>query len=145
MTFVPTTAATTAGGTAAAAAAARRRREMQREEEQMTGYSKEDVEGWEFKIVRSATRKFRKREIVRQLCAEEAKAGWEMLEKFDDRRIRFKRRVDQRAGDAHLRTDPYRTQFGIGEDTLGFTIAVAILLGLGVVALIAFLVFGLNG
>jgi hypothetical protein len=143
MTFVPATVTTTAGATAAAAAAARRR-EQQREEEQMSGYNKEDLEGWEFKIVRSATRKFSKPEIVRQLCAEEAKAGWEMLEKFDDRRIRFKRRTDNRAGDSYLRTDPYRTQIGISEDRLGLTIAAAITLGLGVVFLVAFLVFGLN-
>jgi len=135
MTFVPTTAA---------AAAARRRREQQQEEEQMTGYSKEEVEGWEFKIVRSATRKFKNPETVREVCAEEAKAGWELLEKFDNQRIRFKRRVDNRTGDAHLRTDPYRTQIGMSEDKLGLSIAVAILLGLGVVALTAFLVFGLN-
>jgi hypothetical protein len=145
MTFVPTTAATTAGATAAAAAAARRRREMQREEEQMTGYSKEDLEGWEFKIVRASTHKFKNPEFVRQVCAEEAKAGWEMLEKFDNQRIRFKRRVDQRAGDAYQHDDPYRTQIGWSEKTRELTIVGAVLIGSGLLALTAFLVFGLNG
>jgi len=41
---------------AAMAAAARRRQE---EEEKMTNYNKEDLEGWEFKIVRSNIGRFR--------------------------------------------------------------------------------------
>ena len=48
----------------AAAAAAERRRRRNLEEEQMTAYRKDDLEqGWEFKILRSATAQFRKPEI----------------------------------------------------------------------------------
>jgi hypothetical protein len=94
----------------AAAAAARRR---QLEEEEMATYSKEDLDGWEFKIMRSEMGRFRNYERVRELCQEEGKAGWEMVEKFDDNRIRFKRRVEHRSSDAHLGTDPYRTRVGV--------------------------------
>jgi hypothetical protein len=88
MTFIPTTTATTAAITAAAAAQ-RRARELRKDEEQMTKYAGDELEGWEFKIVRSATRKFKDTEFVQRVCEEESRAGWEMLEKFDDSRIRF--------------------------------------------------------
>ena len=68
-------------------AAAARQRQM-REEEKMTGYNKSDLDGWEFKIVRSSFGSFRSPEKIEKLCREEARAGWEMLEKFDDYRIR---------------------------------------------------------
>ncbi|MEW5796387.1 MAG: hypothetical protein AB1772_08485 [Candidatus Zixiibacteriota bacterium] len=108
-----------AGG--AAAAAAKRRRE-QKEEEEMTRYNSGDLSGWEFKIVRSATGRFSSREAVQSLCAEEARAGWELLEKFDNSRIRFKRRIERRAQDQTLAVDPYRTHVGISEGGLAFVI-----------------------
>ncbi len=117
-------AATTAGSTAAIAAAAAKKR---REEEEMSGYKTDDLKGWEFKIVRSNTGKFRNLEAVNRLCQEEAQAGWEMLEKFDDQRIRFKRRTEKRSMDAHLPNDPYRTSVGMSENR-GLVMA----LGLGV-------------
>ena len=72
---------------------------------------------------------------------EEARAGWEMLEKFDDYRIRFKRRVENRTEDRHLGSDPYRTQIGITGNMLEWSIAGGVIAGLGLVALIAFLVY----
>jgi hypothetical protein len=110
--------ATAGGAAAAAAAAARQRRLQQEEEERMAGYDSKDLEGWEFKIVRANTRRFRTAAAVKQLCEEEAKAGWEMVDKFDDQRIRFKRRIEKRAGDQYLTIDPYRTQIGISEGQL---------------------------
>jgi hypothetical protein len=115
-----------AAGAAAAAAAARRRRE---EEETLTPYNKDDLEGWEFKIVRSNFGRFHNYEIVQKLCQEEARAGWEMVEKFDNERIRFKRRIDKRSGDRQLDFNPYRTTVGFGEGR----IAAIILIGLAVV------------
>ena len=145
MSLIPITAAIIAASTAAttAAATARRRRE-QLEEEQSTGYRKDDLEGWEFKIVRTATRRFRRPDAVRQLCDEEARAGWEMLEKLDDCRIRFKRSVEHRAHDAYLDGDPYRTQVGISANRLELSIAAGVVLAMGVVLLAAMLVFGLG-
>ena len=114
-------------------AAAARQRQM-REEEKMTGYNKSDLEGWEFKIVRSSFGSFRNPEKIEKLCREEARAGWEMLEKFDDYRIRFKRRTDKRATDQFAEIDPYRTGYGSGSGvSVWISIIIAVLLvGLGV-------------
>lgn len=108
------------------AAAVKKQRE--REEEDMTGYSKADLEGWEFKIVRSSFGKLCKPKAVQELCEQEARAGWEMLEKFDNYRIRFKRRIDKRSMDRFIENDPYRTETS--------TAGVSVMLILGVTLLI---------
>jgi len=106
------------GGIVAAsnAAAERRRRELRAaEEESMTDYTRDDIrEDWEFKIVRSESGAFRRPEVLERLIEEEAQAGWVMLEKFDDNRVRFKRPRSARARDDFLPDgfDPYRTQYG---------------------------------
>nr|MBN2276670.1 hypothetical protein [candidate division Zixibacteria bacterium] len=135
--------AVTGGGTAASMAAiiaAREAARKRQEEEDMTGYDKDDMDGWEFKIVRSATGKFKKYEEVRKVCDEEAKAGWELLEKFDDYRIRFKRRVEKRAGDQFLNADPYRTNTGLSSNVLGLTIAGIIIFLAGMAGLLFILI-----
>lgn len=81
----------------------------------MTTYNSQDMDGWEFKIVRANTNKFKNPETLKQICAEEAKSGWEMIEKFDNQRIRFKRRIDRRSMDQHAAIDPYRTNLGFSE------------------------------
>jgi hypothetical protein len=127
-----------AGGAAAAAiAAAHRKRVQEEEEERMVSYNSNDLDGWEFKIVRANSRRFRNHAAVKQLCEEEAKAGWEMVEKFDDQRIRFKRRVEKRGDDLHLDIDPYRTLVGISEGQL----VVSIFGVIAILALVAWLVF----
>ena len=89
----------------------------------MATYSAQELaEGWEFKILRSVGRPFRKPEILRTVLAEEAQAGWALVEKFDDSRLRFKRPVSSRAQDAERALDPYRTQYGISELALGLII-----------------------
>jgi len=52
--------------------------------------------------------------VLSRLLEEEARAGWVMLEKFDDSRIRFKRSRSARARDGLLPdgVDPYRTRYG---------------------------------
>ena len=106
MAFVP----------AAGAAAARRRRMMLAEEEEdMAKYTQDGlVNDWEFKIVRSESAAFRKPEVLRKVIEEEARAGWVMLEKFDDRRVRFKRPRSARTRDAlpPPDVDVYRTRYG---------------------------------
>jgi hypothetical protein len=113
----------------AGAAAAERRRQMlfAEEEEDMAKYTQDDLQqDWEFKIVRSDTAAFRKPEVLNRLIEEEAQAGWVMLEKFDDGRVRFKRPRSARARDALLPddVDPYRTQYG------GYSAQRAVMLGL---------------
>jgi hypothetical protein len=126
------------GAHVAAHAAAKKKRQ---EEEEMTKYTKDELDNdWEFKIVKSATGAFSKREAVEQVRTEEAMAGWVMVEKFDDNRIRFKRPISAQRNDFNLPPDidPYRTNFGLSEGALGLSI-VGIMLGLG--GLIALLVF----
>jgi hypothetical protein len=120
---VPVIGATAATSAAVAAEAARKLRE---EEEELTPYKSEEIEGWEFKIVRSVTGQFKKPETVQRLLEEESRAGWEMLEKFDDNRIRFKRKIENRTNDRYLEIDPYRTQFGISQGQLGLVITATI-------------------
>jgi len=98
----------------------------------MTKYGSDEIEGWEFKIVRASTRKFKNREFFRATCEEEARAGWEMLEKFDDNRVRLRRKIEHRDGDLHREIDPYRTLVGISMDHLGFLIAASVLAGTGI-------------
>jgi CHASE3 domain sensor protein len=81
----------------------------------MNEYTQDSSSGdWEFKIVRSDSAAFRNPEVLKKLVEEEARAGWVMLEKFDDNRVRFKRPRSARAKDAFLPddVDPYRTQYG---------------------------------
>jgi hypothetical protein len=123
--------------TAAVAAAAAAARRMRQEEESMTAYTPADLaEGWEFKIVRSNTRIFRDPARLRQVLEEEARAGWVLLEKFDDSRIRLKRPTAARANDATLSLDAYRTRVGISDITLALTIMGCMFGVLGLVALI---------
>src|SRR5438105_3951490 len=126
---------TSAALTAAAAARAR-------QEEEMTPYSTTDLAGnWEFKILRSATRKFRDPMVLHAVLAQEARAGWTLVEKFDDTRVRLKRPASARDGDAALDFDPYRTWTGISP--AAFVILV-MLATLTVFALLAGLIFGIT-
>ena len=131
-------AAASGAAAAAAAEAARRRRE---EEEHMTGYTPADLaEGWEFKILRSATSAFRDPARLREALDQEARAGWVLVEKFDNQRLRLKRPAAARAGgaDAALGFDPYRTTYGIGEGKLAAIILASVL---GTIALVILVVF----
>jgi hypothetical protein len=134
-------AATAGAGAAIAAGAAAVAARMREEEEKLTTYNKDDMDGWEFKIVRANTRYFRKPVNLQKTCEEEAKAGWEMVEKFDNARVRFKRRVDKRQNDQFLQgIDPYRTQVGIGNAQLGFTIGGIVALSIAVLLAVVFFV-----
>jgi hypothetical protein len=129
------------GEAAAAGAAAARRRREQQEEEEMTGYTPQDLaEGWEFKIVRSATSAFRTPAFLRAVLDEEQRAGWTFVEKFDDGRIRLKRPASARANDSALGSDAYRTHIGMSELKLALCILAAVFGGLALVGLIAALI-----
>jgi hypothetical protein len=123
------------GAHIAAAAAEKRRREQQEEEEErMTPYSGDELNNeWEFKIVRSATGAYRKSDVFQRLLNEESIAGWQLLEKLDNSRIRFKRPKSARKRDNMLPQgfDPYRTQ--MGSDTRR---TLFIILGVGIAALL---------
>ena len=92
------------GATAAAHAAQEKKKKELQEEEEMTRYTGEELtEDYEFKIVRSQTSAFKKRETVEQVMAEEAVSGWKFVEKFDDNRLRFKRPASARRNGSTLR------------------------------------------
>ena len=103
-----------AAGAAAAGAAAQAEqlRRQQEEEEEMTPYSQNDLaEDWEFKILRSQYGLFGYPERLKEILAEESQAGWVLVEKFDNQRIRLKRPAEAKRNDHLLDFDPYRTRF----------------------------------
>jgi hypothetical protein len=126
------------GGAAAAGAAAARRRREQQEEEEMTGYTPQELaEGWEFKIVRSATGAFRTPAFLRGVLDEEQRAGWIFVEKFDNGRIRLKGPASARANNSALGFDAYRTHVGMSDLKFGLCIVAAVFGGLALIGLIA--------
>lgn len=129
-----------AATTAAVAAAQKKRAQEQHEEETLTKYSADDLDGWEFKIVRSNTGKFKSYEYVQQVIKEEAQNGWEMVEKFDDGRIRFKRKTSRRSMDQHAQIDPYRTTVGMGQGSLVLIILLTVFGAIGVLLGVIFFV-----
>ena len=70
--------------------------------------------GWEFKILRANRDLFRNPETLKRVCDEEAEAGWILLEKLDERRLRFKRPMvlRDRLDPEQLNRDPYRSRYG---------------------------------
>ena len=131
-----------AAGAVAAAAIARERRE----EEEMTPYSPNDLaENWEFKILRSATGKFRDSLWLSGILQEEGRAGWTLVEKFDDSRVRLKRPAGARASDATLGFDPYRTFVGMSQARLAALIILGSLVATGAIVAVTFLIISLSG
>ncbi len=122
--------------TAAASAAARAAERRRQEEEEMTAYGPNDLEQYEFKIIRSATGSFKHPAKLRAILDEEGKAGWELVEKFDNSRVRLKRGLEWRDKDAALVQDPYRTTVGISEGMLALRIVLGMIVGFGLVAII---------
>lgn len=125
-----------AGAAGAAAAAAAHQARIREEEETLTTYSQQDLEEWEFKIVRSITKI--KGDRFRILCEEEAQNGWELVEKFDDTRVRFKRRTERRSQDQYAQLDPYRTQFGMSDTKFVIVLLTSVFAFTGLVIAIVF-------
>jgi hypothetical protein len=120
-------------------AAQRRQEKEHKEEEYMTHYRAEGLEeGWEFKIVRSANSAFRNSETLAAVLDLENLGGWELVEKFDDSRLRFRRLATAHRDDAIRPAgyDSYRTRYGMSEGTLAMRIVLIIFaLSLGGVAI----------
>lgn len=123
-------------------AAEKKRRDDEKEEEEMTNYSVDELDNnWEFKIVRSESGAFRKPEVFQRMLQEEQIAGWELVEKLDNRRVRLKRHKDARRKDAMLPRgyDPYRTNFGSSvarlSIILGVVFAMMLIAGLAVLGI----------
>ena len=126
---------------AAAAAAAKRKRDREREEEEEVTPLNSDPSGVvEYKIIRSATGAFKNPAKFRAALEEEARAGWELVEKLDDSRVRLRRSIAWRQKDGELAQDPYRIKVGMSESVLALWIALGALAG---TAVLIGLVFGI--
>jgi hypothetical protein len=121
----------------AGAAAAAAKRLADQEEEEMTPYSPKDLaDDWQFKILRSATGKFRDAVWMHAILQEEARAGWTLVEKFDNARLRLKRPASARKGDGALDFDPLRTWVGMGQGRVTALVVLATLVGIGLLTLL---------
>ena len=131
-------AAAGAGGAAAAAAAmaARRRKRMHAVEEDLARFGAEDLDGWEFKILRSWRPRFDDPEQLAEVLEVESGAGWELFEKFDGHRVRLKRPASVREHDDGLGPDPYRIWIGVPPNVVGLW--TLLVLSALLVALVAF-------
>ena len=124
---------------AALAAEKERVRKLQQEEDQQTPYTVEDLmENWEFKIVRCAIPLFDQPAFLERILCEEARAGWQLVEKFDGMRVRLKRNPRRpHAADLPAGYDPYRTAVG---PTAKFHVLLWIGCIVSLVVLLAFIV-----
>jgi hypothetical protein len=97
-------------------------------EEQQTGKTDLRSLGWEFKILRAQSKLFENPKLLKQVCDEEAEAGWILLEKLDERRLRFKRPIFLREQPTQSKYDPYRCSYGskYGWRTLGSLLVLAL-------------------
>ncbi len=67
----------------------------------------------EYKVIQATTPFFAKSANIDTVMAEEVKAGWRLLEKCDNYKLRLQRDISHRANDKNLSIDPYRTQVGL--------------------------------
>ena len=112
------------------------------EEEEVTPTT--DGTEFEYKIIRSPFGAFKTPEKFRAALAEEARCGWELVEKFDDTRVRLRRPVSCRAADADAEAgqDPYRIRVGLGDGAIAGRIILGVVLGVAAVVGILVLVLG---
>ncbi|CDM93406.1 MAG: hypothetical protein P5702_05605 [Limnospira sp. PMC 1291.21] len=87
---------------------------------------------WEYKIVRAQRDLFRNPKTFEKLCQEEAIAGWVMVEKLDDRRIRFRRPSNYQPSqsDQVALIDPYRSSYGSSFNLMGLLTGFAFLIAI---------------
>lgn len=90
----------------------------------------------EYKVVQSQTPMFTDTAKMHEILAEEAKAGWQLLEKEDNYKLRLQRNISHRANDAGLGFDAYRTSVGVSSMV---TYGVTALITVAVVSIILYL------
>ena len=128
----------------AVAALAVKQKSEREEEEDMIVHQTEPSAAFEYKIIRSNIGAFKDPAKFRAVLEEEARAGWELFEKFDSTRARLKRPISCRQQDSELNQDPYRTHVSVGQGAivlwivLGTMVGVALVIGiiLGVTAFV---------
>lgn len=90
----------------------------------------------EYKVVQSQTPMFADTAKMHEVLAEEAQAGWQLLEKEDNYRLRLQRNISHRANDASLGFDAYRSTVGVSPVV---TYGATALITIAVVSLILYL------
>ena len=81
----------------------------------------------EYKVITSQTPMFAKQEKISEVMELEARAGWQLVEKYDNYKLRLRRKLSARENDKNLDFDPYRTHAGVSSVvTYGVTSAAAI-------------------
>lgn len=88
----------------------------------------------EYKIVQSNTPMFANTAKLKEIAAEEARAGWELIEKVDNFKLRFQRDISHRDNDSKLDSDPYRTQVGVSS-AVTYTITAVVTIAIVVIIL----------
>lgn len=109
----------------------------------MTTYGPEELtRDWEFKIVRANRPVFRNPAHLRRLVEQEGRAGWTLLEKFDNSRIRFKRPIQARLNDRNLPPgiDPYRVHYGLHPGAFAALVALFALAAAAAIVLTVYVV-----
>ena len=90
----------------------------------------------EYKVVQAQTPLFADPAKMHEVLDQEAKAGWRLLEKEDNYKIRLQRDISHRENDKNLDFDAYRSTVGVSSVvTYGATAAVTI----AIVSLILYL------
>jgi hypothetical protein len=83
----------------------------------------------EYKILLSQTPLFASTAKMHEALEQESKAGWSLLEKEDNYRIKLKRDISNRENDKNLDFDAYQSTIGVSSvvtygATAAFTLAV---------------------
>jgi hypothetical protein len=71
------------------------------------------VDNKEYKVITSNTPMFGNTAKLKQILAEEADQGWDLVELIDPNKIRVGRDKSARVNDGSAKIDPYRIQVGI--------------------------------
>jgi len=90
----------------------------------------------EYKVIQSQTPLFASTPKMMEVLAEEAKAGWRLLEKEDNYRIKLQRDIASRDIDQTLDFDAYRTSVGVSS---AVTYGVTAIATIAVVSIILYL------
>lgn len=90
----------------------------------------------EYKVIQSQTPLFADTSKMHEVLIEEAKAGWRLLEKEDNYKIRLQRDISHRVNDTNLGFDAYRTTVGVSSVV---TYGVTALVTLAIVSLILYI------
>lgn len=90
----------------------------------------------EYKILQSQTPLFASTAKMHEALEQESKAGWTLLEKEDNYRIKLKRDISNRDNDKNLDFDAYRSTVGVSS---AVTYGATALFTLAVVSVILYL------